>query len=406
MFEQLLSRFRDPLEVAVGDADKIFLEQRKEEIEHAESEAAELAGELEEALQRLQGSLTELEGYEDPDGRSRVEDTVANIVEERQRRLQELDISKEPEQLFEDVSGFVDAFHDMTPKQKAVLKHVGEEKKPVFDDLQEVERVLQELNDVLENRYTVVERYDRIEENVEERQRLLDRLQTVETEIEELEESDLQQERENIAEELEELKQSTSWDAYQTLQEEREELQREGDARRETIKKAGRKMGRGLKKLLYDRNPSGIDVLRDIEQENWASLFDTDPGTVADAVADASDRMPQDLLDEAQMEKFRSGADTLAGFPEVMDEIQEIEEELRGIEIRLENHDAVERKERLEREKERIENELEEEQEQRAALIEEKQEIMEEIEAVEDQVISLMEEEFAREIHGSGRFSE
>ncbi|MFB6076710.1 MAG: hypothetical protein ABEK12_01100, partial [Candidatus Nanohaloarchaea archaeon] len=138
MLDRLLSRFRDEMEVAADAAAEAFRAERADEIDGIREDVDRIRAAVEEAMDDLDAELAAFAGYDDPQGRDRIEDVVDNVAAERRRMIDDLDLPDDPGDLHDAIDGFVDDFVEMTQKESMILDAIGDAKRPVFDALDAV----------------------------------------------------------------------------------------------------------------------------------------------------------------------------------------------------------------------------------------------------------------------------
>lgn len=399
MLDRLKARFKEPLQVEVRQAHEQFLEEKGEEIETAEEELQELREGVEEALEELDRELERFEGYQDVEGRNVVEDVADNIVSDRRRMVENFSIPEDPRELGEELDRFVDRFREMKRKESEVLKVVGDDKKPVFDALDTVKDWRDRVSGFLEGKHPVLETHQALQENVEELRELDHRKEQVEEELEEVDPGSVREDIKEVEERLDQLHAGEEWEEYQDLKQELAEARDKEEQVRREVKKGVNRMERGLKKLLYEK--SSIDrreILEDIRDGEIEEILRRHPGEVEDAVEEAVETMPGDLLGERQENKFRDAADRLSDLSRMTERLESTREKVQELEEQVREHPAPVKEDQLAAELDELQGELENRRKERRALREELEEVESRIEELEEDVKEELDRVFHREV--------
>ncbi len=402
MIDKLLSRFREPLETSLEDAEDFFREQRQEELREAEKRFKELEHRLEEDLEELKADLEELEGYDDYKDRTVIEDVVDNISRDRQKLLEELELPGHPEELLDALEELLEDFNDLSRKEAAVIKEanlMNEIQEPMTD----IQEVRKELEDFLEDEYKVRKTLEQLEELSGQREQLQLEIEERELELEDIDRESVDQAIESNEREVENLLDSGEWQDYQGLQEQLEEARRRKKEQEQELGKAVNRMERGMKKLVYQIKNGDIEfegdvsVLEDIRDGNTGELVEK-PGEVVKAAEDATGVLPMDLLDDASHRKFMDGAEFLMGLPSHHQELMEINDRIEELEEKVDNHSAREKKKELEEEREELEQEIAELEKKRNRLEKEIEEKEKKLSDTEQQIKETLTSSFRRRV--------
>lgn len=405
MFDRWLARFRDPLEVRLDAAGEVFYDEREDEISSARERAEALHAECEEALDELQAALKEMEEFEDREGRQRFEDVVENVVEDRQRLLEETTLPEEPADLYDELESVVDAFHRMTRKESAIMGRIDSEHKTAFRVLDRVEDRKERLGSFLDEQYQVMDRYGQLNDLSERRQELQEAHRQLEQELDSIDTVSPRKERKQLEDQLEDLQAGDTWEDYQSLQEEQDNAQKQRQNARQSIKTAMRKMDRGLKKLLYEEEhgdvqlPADTAVLEDIKDRDRDALMDRDPGAVESAVESAVAVMPDHLISDRQQEKFTDGAETLMDLSTLQEQIEELDSRINELDRAIEEHEAPQKERELERKIADLEQTMQDRAERREDLRQEIEDTAEQIEDIEEEIAVIYEDAFHRDVN-------
>lgn len=405
VLDRLRARFQEPVDVPqLTAAPAVLAEERADDIAAAEEQAEQLQQAAADAVAELAEELAALEGYEDGQGRTMVEDIVDNIVAERTRMVDELSLGGGAAAVYEEIDGFVDEFKTMKRKETEILKAIGDDKKPVFDALDAVKTQRDRLSTFLDGSYRVLERRETLEEAATELERLRERRQEVE---EALDRTDLASTRERIEAveaELEELHQGDTWRAYEELQEELAAVQEERKELRSTVLAAMNRMERGLKKLLYEADNGDMslkadrEILAAVRDGEVDAVLSRDPAAVADAVDAARQALPADLLGDRQREKFMDGAATLVDLDEHVSTLDDLERRAASLEEQVENHQAPEEEDEIAAEIDDLQDQLDEQRQRRKELRSDLADIDADLHDVAQRIETELQEAFQRGI--------
>ncbi len=402
--DRWLARFRDPVTVELDAADETFYRERRDEIAAARDRADGLRSDCRDALDDLEAVLAELEEFEDPKDRKRFNDVMENIVSDRQRMLDQLDVPRAPADLYNELDTFIAEFREMSRKESAILEHTDGTAAPMFRALDRVEEQNEQVGEFLDGHYNVMDRYDQLQEHVTRREQLQEQYNQLQDEMDDIDVDTLRERQEQVADALEELQDSDLWDAYQSLQMELDAVRSEQRQVRQTMTSAMGQMERGLKKLLYTADNGNItldvnmDILEAIRDRDHETVLQADPQQVEDAVIAARDALPDNLLDRRQQDKFADGADTLASFSDLHDRHDELEHRINRLESKVDHHDAAAKQSRLKQEKQAAQERVEAAKERKQELRTDLNQTEHEIDLVEEDIQALFEDAFHRDV--------
>ncbi|MDY6766312.1 MAG: hypothetical protein SVW77_03000 [Candidatus Nanohaloarchaea archaeon] len=352
MFDWLTGRFKEPLRIDPAAAHETFQEEHADTISAAEDRGTELQEEVASVLADLDAALAGLQGYEDVEDRTVVEDVVDNIASDRRRLIEEFDTDQDPARLAEELDAFVDEFTRMKRKESEVLDVIGGDKDPVFEALEEVRTVKEQVTRFQNGKYQVLERRDRLADLCSELQDLQEEREAVRAELDGIDLAASRQRIEEIEAELDDLHGSEAWTEYERLQDDRAEAVENAEQARRRVTAAVKQMQRGLKKLLYspDNRETGVeerDILEAVRDGEVDTVLAADADRVAAAAASARDALPNDLLDDRQQQKFLDAADTLTDFAALQQRVAAAQEEVEELEQRIASHEAPARENEL-----------------------------------------------------------
>lgn len=399
VFKKFLARFREPYEVNLEEADEFFQEKKQKELEKAEEKADERRKEIRQQLQDLGRELEKLKKHKDEKGRAIIEDVAENVADDRKNMISEINLQASPDKLYDQLDQFLDDFQMMTKKEAAVMENVPSE---VSGQLEKLKKSKKKLGEFLDSEYPVVEKLDELEAAVEELERLDEEEEHARDRIEELEEEQMSEELQEKKEELEELHESAAWEDYQETQERLDELQ---DEKRSVKNEMGRVLGkieRGMKKLVYQAENDELelehlDVLKQVRDGELEKLREK-PEEVEAAVEEAREKLPSDLLGEAQEEKMLGAIKELETFTGYTENLVQLEEEIRSTKEDIQEREILQKEKRLEREIDSLSRKVEEEGETRKELRERLDDIDEERRETIEHVKDVLDSEFVRKI--------
>ncbi len=404
MIDRLLGRSKEPIELEPDEALEEFQRRKSAELEKAEKRAEKIRSEISDAMDELDTTLEQLEGYEDSKGRTIVEDVMDNIVRDRRKMIDRVSLPREPGDIQSELEQFLEDFQAMKQKEVAVMEEVKKQDM-IASKLGDLKKYRDRLSSLLENEYQVKLMGRDLEETLDTREELLEEMEEIEQELRGLDEEELREEKRDLQQELEEHRQGEAWQEYDDLKEELEDARKKKRRVRQQLGKSAGKMERGLKKLLYQARNGDLSlaadkgILEDIQQKDIDNILDYRPSKVEEAVEKAADALPDELLDESQREKFLSGSETFRSMAEKVEELRSLEESIEALEEELEGHDVLEKEEELERKINRLQDRIEAEKERRQELEQRKQETESELEQLEEKIRRILATSLDREVN-------
>ncbi len=391
------------MEIELEKAEEEFRERKSGELEKADRKVEKLRSDIREALDELDETLEELEGYEDTKGRTIVEDVMDNIVRDRRKMIDRLSLPEELDEIESGLEEFFEKFQAMKQKEAAVMEEVKKQDM-IASKLGDLKKHRDRISDLMENEYRTRLIYQDLKEAMERREELVDELENIDTELQELELEDLQEEKREAARELESLRGGEEWQEYEELGKELEEVREQRRQVRQQLGRAAGKMERGLKKLLYQVRNGDLEmaadtfVLEKIRDGEVDELLELDPANVEEAVEEAVNSLPGDLIGESQEEKFLSGSEAFRAMEQKVEKLSSLDGKIESLEERLGEHPVLERERELEKKINQIEHRIDREEDRREELEQGRKDKESELDQLEDRVRKILASSFNREV--------
>lgn len=391
MIERLLSRFREPIEMEMDEVVGTIRDRRKDDFDELQEKVDKKRDRLEEKIDSLQDLIEELEEFEDQKDRAIVEDVVENIKEERQRLINDVSYPDDPRDLEKEIRSFLNSFKTMSRKEAAVMKTI-----PVNKDMDEVieqvEAELSELEGFIELEYSDKEGFERIKELTEKREDLREEIEQKQKRSDGLDLGELESKIQEKEKELEQLREDERWEDYTGLKDELRETKRRKTNLNEREGKAINKMERGLKKLIYRIENTGIEfdgdmkILKKIRDRKKEDIEDIDSERIEDTVKKAMDAMPEGLVKESQHKKFVEGVETLGNISNTRGLIEDHEDKIEELREKIDDHEVIKREEELASEKKELKTRLEEMKKRKERLEKELEELSRDLDETEEEI--------------------
>lgn len=401
MLRDLLGLSKEPLETEISKAAEKFKQKKETEMDAAEQKAEAIRSDVIQEFEDLEESLKELKEFEDEKDRQVINDVVDNIITDRIEMIEEFSFPDDPEGLYSELNDFITDFQSLTQKEAAVLEEAYLQKK-VSRTIGGLEDQRERLSGFLESEYNSVTNYEELTELLNKRDSLLDEIKELEEEIEQLEVEELTAEVDDIEQKLSDLENSSKWNDYEYLQGEVKQKKSERKQLISDIKTSLSKMERGLKKLIYqskngDASVGKVNVLEKLRDKDTDYLLE-DPEKTVEALEEARESLPDDLLNDKQKKKFLKSIEEVEDLPQKSKRIESLESEAEELEQQIEGHSVIEEKDELESERRSTQKKLREERDQRDALEKKTEETKSEVEETEDRIREVMEDSFDREV--------
>lgn len=401
MIRNLLGLSKEPLELEISEAAEQFRKQKNDELENADRRADSIRSDVIDEFEQLEENLEEMKGFRDPKDRQVVNDVVDNIISERLEMIEELSFPEDPRKLQTELDDFIQNFQSLKQKEATVLEEAYLQKE-ISRSIEGLEDQRQILDKFLDKEYSIVISYQKLKQQLDRRDNLLEQLDELREQIHQLEVDNLKSEIEEIDNKLEELENSSKWGEYRFLQDEVEQKKSEKQDLMSDLKTSVSKMERGLKKLIYqvrngDVSVNNIETLEKL-QDNETDYFLEKPEKTAEAAREAEESLPADLLNSKQQLKFREAVDEVEELPEKAEKIDSLKSEIDKLENQIKNHSVLQEKDQLESKRKAIKNRLKDEKEDKNRLDQKIQNIESEIDETESEILQILEDSFDRKI--------
>jgi chromosome segregation ATPase len=344
-----------------------------------------------------------MEDFDDYKDRQVIEDVMSNIASDRRKLIEALKIDREIDKLHQKLDDFVKEFRDMSQKEEAVIDEA------VIPDqfqksLKKLDNYRGKLDDFLQADYRVVKIRQELDYRVSELQRKRDKVEDLSEKKAKLEIKELQKEVEQARDKLESYRESSEYQELMELEDQLDRKQYQREQKMHEIESAMSRMERGLKKLLYEVEngdvslEQGKDILKDIREGNADELLEKDPDKVDKALESAREALPDDLLGEKQQRKFSNGNEALHGFSDHRQKVSKLNHKIDSIRSEIEEHQAVEKEDDLERQIGELESDLKELKDERDNLEKRISDIRDDIEELKNSIADSLREGFDREV--------
>jgi DNA repair exonuclease SbcCD ATPase subunit len=361
-----LSTKEEEIEVDWRNSPERFRKRKEKKLGESRERAEELVEKTERLLERLDDDLEEVKGYEDAADLNVVEDVAENFYRSRKRLVENVELSNDIEQHYDDLKDFLDEFNDVSRKEGAVMKRVQKSSGDLSGTLQELIDHREEVEEFLRNGYRPMKRVDHLEDLKEETEELEEEIERLEEQLDRLDTEDIEERIEDVERRISEFEESEEWEEKENLEEQLELLEDKKSKREKEVKRTVSKLDRGLKKLIYRIENQGQEFEGDFV--TLKSLFNGNFRKIDSPFPELDEATSilesKDILDDRQQEKFEKAVEQLETFESDLEEIEGFEEDIRKVEEKLEDIDLEEKRRELEKEKSSIQSELEEKEEQ------------------------------------------
>lgn len=396
--KNLFSNNKESIELDLKEADKIFEKHKSDDISKAEKRAEELSRKAEKGVKGLEEVLEDIKGFEDDEGRKAVNDIAENLVESRKKVVNDFSLTDDPRENFGRIQRFIADFHSMKRKEVAVLEMTSRQK-DVGRFMKKVQEAGNEMEEFLEDEYSVVETSKELEEDLEELEDLENKIENKQEKRGDIDTVGLKQKISEKEAEIEDFKNSGRFEEYKELKQSLEERKSDKQEKIDELENAMSKMKRGLKKLIYQAENSEL-VLEDTEVLRFVRDQETDEvlkysERVGDAMGQLKDKGD---ITEVQRNKILSGASTLENTSDYRSQIEGLQEEIEELDAKLGSHPAVEELQSKKSELENLEKDLEELQNRREDLKNSIDELKDRKESLEEEIKKNFRAEFDRGI--------
>lgn len=390
-----------PLETTYDDAPNAFEEYHAEALSDARDEAESIQTEIATAVVELESGLSALESFEhDLD---RVEDVVSNVARKRRALLENLSLKDDPAELRDSLATFLEDRSDLSQKEAAILKQIelpSEYREAVDDFKTSIER----LDRYLSNEYELVESQKRLQELVADRREQLDRIAQIEEKIAELDPESVEAELEAEQEELNELLESDLRNDYEELEQQLEAIETERDEIVSEISSAAAESQRGLRKLIYAIENEGakintdLEVLKELRDGKIDAILNRDPNHVECVIGTVANETFDDHLDESEQSRLFGGLERLENLSDRAERIKTLDSEQARLEERIQSHEFQQRKRQLKQMIESLEQKLDEIRAERQRLEERLNDATETKKQIETKIKEVLEEQIPGDV--------
>jgi chromosome segregation ATPase len=390
---------KEPIQISLENIPEEIKERRAEKLDELEDKSDNFRKRISDSVGGLDEALDEIEDFRDEKGRKAVNDISENIVDDRREIIENFSLTDDPEENLEALESFLSNFQSLKRKEAAVLEITSLQDK-LAKQLTELEDTRKEMNEFLEQEYSLKKKQQQIENKME-------KIEQIESDTEELKQEkasiDIDEIKEEIEEKenkLEDFRESEQMQEYQELQKKLEEKQEEIEDINGNIRSDLSVIQRGLKKLVYsaeneDIKVGDIEVLKALRDQNSERALE-EPERVEEAISEVSDF--RNDFEALQKDKVEESLDSLQRISEKADRIRNLEEDISDLRETLDESDADTKLESYREEVERKEQKLKEKKSRIEDISSEMADKEQELSELKEEVIGLAEEVLDREI--------
>ncbi len=396
MFDRVRQWFSpETITVDPADAADVFTEHRGDDLAAAREDAAELQGQLQDALDAVDDALQDVDAASLDDDPAMVQDVVTNFVRERRQLLDRFEPGDDLDALQAAVADLVDEFQTMTQKEAAVIDKSGGVVGDVFNRFSAVRDVADKIDRFHDGQYSVVQQYKTLQDQLDELDRLEEERSRLEAAIADHDPGAIRDRIEETEAELERLRDRDAWDELAAVQDDIADLEDERDRLEGRLEAARNAMERGLKKIVYAAEQGNLALDRETT-DVLAALRDGDIGatdTVEDAVDAAVAAVRDgDVLDETEVDAFTDAADELQELGAVRDRLDAIDDELEERSGAAADFDIRDEEAALEEELEELRQRLEDAADTRSQHRQRLRAVEEELRSVRERIRSTLDD--------------
>lgn len=389
----------EPLKIELREADEAFRDNKAEAIDEASNKGEKFQEEAEKKVQGLESVLDDIEGFQDDKGRKAVDDIAENLVSDRKNVIQSFSSKKDPEENLKEIREFMRDFQDLKRKEAAVLEITSKEKE-IGGYMKQLEELSEEIEEFLDEEYSVVRDYEEIKEKLEKLEDLEEEKEKLEEKIGEIDLYEIEASLEEKRDEKARFRDGEEMEEYQELESRRDEMEQERKEIIESLESSMSKMKRGLKKLIYQAENSDLelentDTLRSIRDQNTEEVLEK-PAEVEKALQQLEDKGD---ISQTQRDKLLEGVSGLEDLTDKKEKIEQMKEGISEIESEIKNHSAPEKMEKLEEEVEVSEKTLEDRESRRQELKSGIEDLKSRREKLSQEIKTVFKSNFEREVN-------
>jgi len=401
LFDKFLSRFKDPVQLELSSAEKIFREHKEQEITEAVQRAEQISEEATKKVKELEKTVDDIKQFQDDKNRSAVQDIADNLVKDRKQVINDFSISKNPHKNLEEIKKFMLDFQAMKRKEAAVLG-IASKQKELGKHVKELQEIGEELENHLEKNYIIVDDAERIAKKQINIQEASETQKELENQIEEIELQELETKIFNYKERLDNHKQSSEMKDYERLNDKLQDKKHKKEDILQNFEQNASKMRRALKKLVYDAENkdldlSYLDVLRNVRDAKIQEII-AQPDKVEKAMRQLDEK--GDIAD-VQRQKLLEGAEHFSNLNNYVEKIQKIESEIQELENTIQTHKAPVKLKQLEQKIKESNERFEAEKDRKEELDEQINQIEEDVKHFEQDIHRIFNKNFKREVQFS-----
>lgn len=389
---------QEPLEVEVEKADAVFKENKTETIAKAWQKSERLQKSTDNIVQGLKTVLEDIEGFQDDKGRKAVDDIAENLVDNRKEVIENFSSKKNPEENLEAVREFMRDFQDLKRKEAAVLEITAKEKE-IGGYMKQLEDLSDEIESFLEEEYSAVKSHERLKEIMEKIDESESEIDGLKNNLEEINIEVLESSVKEKRKEVQNFRQGQEMEEYEGLKEKAEKMKKQRKDIVETVDSSLSKMKRGLKKLVYQSQNSGLELKY---PELLRLMRDQKTGEIREKPEKVEKALPQlrekGEISETQREKLLKGISSLENLSDIETKIEDLDKNIEKIEFEISEHPAPEKLQSMEKEAENLEKELEKKKEKKQDIKSDIEDFKSRKKDLKQEIKSIFESNFDREI--------
>lgn len=359
--------------VELGDTLEFYREEKKDEMKQAERKAEKLMDKTDELLHEIDEALEELKGYEHEKGIQTVEDVADNFYNSRKRMLDRFEPPRDIQDHTKEFGELVEEFNDVSRKEGEVLKFIENQSGDLPQLIEKMVNHREKLENFLENDYTAVTGYHKLEDRLQEISDRQKELSELRDDLSTSEIKELKQRKKELEKKISSVEESTEWQEKIRKEEKIEQLEEEKEQIITDLSREVSRIERPVKKLLYSVENDDVDFNAD--QEKLRKLLDRGFYEIEglEQVLNETERVleEEDIADRDKRRKFLDAKVELSNLEDKKyevdnkeEQIQELQNELDQMTVTEKRNDLREEAKELRQKIERKEDELEKDKEE------------------------------------------
>lgn len=359
--ERFRTETRD-LDISWQNSVQIFKDEKETEIKDARQRTQKMTEETRNIIEKVEQGMEAFDNYDDSEDIQLVEDVAQNFYRSRKRMIENFNPSEDIEEHLEDLEDFIEEFNDVSRKEGEVMKHVRKDAPQLSDSLDELLDHKENLQNFIDTDYQILVQLEMIKDYKEEIEEIRKELEKAEENLKDKDTRSIKEDIKEMEGKIDEMEESSRWKELKTLEREEEELIEQKERKHKKLKSSISEMDRGLKKLIYNIENEGLEF--EGNKERLKKLKDKEIEKITDPQQEVQEALEKikkkKLVNDRQLEKFKSGTRELENFSDYREEIKELEKELEDIRTEIDSMDIEDEREKIRDKKEQLEKDLKE----------------------------------------------